>query len=181
MSYYYLDEYELIILAKSNNEEALDLLFLKYSNFIYLIINNYKVKKIYLEDFYQEGLCVLYEAILKYDDSFSNSFLYFFSILLKRRFAYLISELYRYKGCIIKSCNKLEEDTCEYVPKININYEAIYKIFDTDLERLIFKAIYIEEYSINEIALKYEYNPKQIYNAIYRIKEKLKRAKDIFD
>ena len=58
----------------------------------------------------------------------------------------------------------VEEDACE-------NYQK--QAFKSALEEAIFDAYFRQNQKIPSIARTYQLDPKQVYNAIYRIKKKL--------
>ena len=64
-----LDDYELVYLAKDNNEDAINELFYKYSGLIYYKSIKYAESKKYIDDYVNEGFLCLYETIHNYIES----------------------------------------------------------------------------------------------------------------
>ena len=84
------NDFELLYMIEENSSEALDIMINKYSSLIYSRIKKFKIKENYIDDYYQEGLLVLYQAIHKYDLESPMSFTNFFDLLLQRKFIDLL-------------------------------------------------------------------------------------------
>lgn len=162
---HHYNDYELIYLIQSEGiEEALVIMINKYKFMIYKYLYLYKVREVDHEDFIQEGNILINYSILKFDEKKGKSFTRFFELLLKRRFYKLNSDRPKYE-----LTDKIDSyrDYNEYDKEIEITDL-------TELEKHVFKHYFVENKKIIYIAEVEEKSVKQIYNAIYRIKEKYK-------
>ena len=94
-----------------------------------------------------------------------KSFTKYFELILKRHFYGLIRSLPTYQlyetTDFVKECVLMEE-------------EVEYLSFDSLLEQEVHDRFFIKKQSVKQISNETMYQSKQIYNAIYRIKEKYK-------
>jgi RNA polymerase sporulation-specific sigma factor len=160
-----MNDYELIYLVQNHQDGiALEFLFEKYQLLIWKYIHQYDVPYYEQDDFFQEGLLMLHKAIMTFDESKNKTFTRYFELILKRRFWALLKKLPKY---VIKE-----------IPEIPGGYileeePIIIPDLKSKLELDIFEMHFLNGESIKNISKKTGYKPKQIYNAIYRIKEKL--------
>lgn len=165
------NDYELLYLIENYNEEAVSVLFDKYHNLIVSLINKYRFNKENFDDVYQEARMVLFKAIQTFDTTYSKTFTLYFKMLLENRFNSLIVKEYNKNSFEIK-----KEET------IFINNEL--ECFEfVDIKRLstVEKAVYFQYFfrgnSIDEVSESLKLTKKQAYNAIFRVKKKLRRQK----
>lgn len=154
-------------------------MFRKYENLIKSKIYRFNIHYSQYEDFYQEGCLVLLEAIHKYDIKYGKTFTRFFELLLVRKFMTLLKKLN--KPVVTLSEDVLgsiyvEEEKPVYVTSkhVEIAREEL-----TDTEYDVFFEHYVKNKKIKEICLKYSLTEKKVYNALYRIKLKLRRFREL--
>lgn len=157
------NDYELIYLVQSEKCEcALNVMIDKYTNMIYKYIHMYYLKETDFDDYYQEGLMLMFKTIDSFDDSYNKTFTRYFELCVKRRLSYLKSREPKYELHtdfeMYKDLNPLIED---------FKVEGL-----TTLEENVFRRYYVENQKISFIALNETKTVKQIYNAIHRIKTK---------
>lgn len=159
------NDYELIYLIQSVScEEALKLMFKKYNYMIYKYLYLYKIKQSEYDDYFQESHILMYETIVRFNEVHGKTFTRFYELVLKRRFQRLINESPKYE-----LHENFEVYNDNYPMQTELELDGL-----TDFERHIFKKYYLENQNITFIAKEEGKTPKQIYNAIYRIKEKYK-------
>ena len=159
-----MNDYELIYLVQNHQDGiALEFLFDKYKLLIWKYIHQYEVPYYEREDFFQEGLIMLHKAVLRFDEAKNKTFTRYFELILKRRFWALLKKLPKY---VIKEIPDISGGyIIEEEPVISIDLKS-------DLEKTIFKMYFLNQEKVKTISKKTGYTRKQIYNAIYRIKDK---------
>jgi RNA polymerase sporulation-specific sigma factor len=158
------NDYELIYLVQNENcEEAFKKLLSKYKLMIYKNIYQYNPDKFYFDDYLQEGLMLMNKAINIFEERRGKTFTRFFELILKRK----IFELNRKKP--------LYEiyDDFEMFPDKEQSIEEIDTEHLTKFENIVFNKYFVENQNISYIAEVENKSVKQIYNAIYRIKNKI--------
>lgn len=161
------NDYELIYLVQSENcEAALNTIFNKYKNMIYKFIHLYFVKETDYDDYYQEGLMMLYKAINSFNDKYNKTFTRYYELILRRRVLYLKNKEPKYE---LHDNFNVYEDSNKYLNYKEFKIEGL-----TSFEESVFKRYFILNQKISFIAKEENKTNKQIYNAIYRIKNKYK-------
>lgn len=171
MSYRGINDYEIIYLMQTYPEhEIINLLVKKYQNLIYKNIHLINAHKYEIDDFFQEGIITLHQTVLKFDEIFNKSFTRFFELILKRHLRRLKSknklvlfEDYSYIDAL------LVEDSAE--EKLDFLEDAL----KNELELVVYERYFILGHSVTTISKQTNFKAKQIYNAIYRIKDKYKK------
>lgn len=169
-------DYELLYLAKENDEKAIQLLITKYKKII-----NYKVLKYskdlsdYKEDFYNEALCTLYKSIYNYDDSYTFST--FFNTCLENSLKNYHRNILEKKPIYNKSFVNIREKCYnpESILLENEHYEELKKKIINKLswkEELVF-ILKEQNYTPKEISEIIDSNIKSIYTIIDRIRNKV--------
>jgi RNA polymerase sporulation-specific sigma factor len=163
---YVMNDYELIYLIRCNAcEHALNFMYQKYQRFIWKHIHHLNVEQKEHDDFHQEGLLTLHKAIQTFNETYQKSFTKYFELILRRHFYGLIRCLPEYTLF----------ETTDFVKEYTLLEEEVeYMTFESDIEREIHNRYVIERQPVKQIACETGLAPKQIYNAIYRIKEKYK-------
>lgn len=158
------NDYELIYLIQSEFcEPALKIMFKKYELLIYKYLHLYNVPKEDYDDYIQEAKILMYEAISKFDESKNKTFTRFYELILKRKIIKLNKKLPRYE--IIDDFSRYKDENLF----IEIEISNL-----TNLETVVFQKYFIQNQKISYIAETEKKSIKQIYNAIYRIREKFK-------
>jgi RNA polymerase sporulation-specific sigma factor len=164
--HYVMNDYELIYLIHTEHDEvALSFMFSKYHKFIWKQVHLLNVATKEHDDLHQEGSLMLLKAIQTFNEAKNKSFTRYFELILKRKLYHLIDKIPKYQ---------LYEDTnfCKGVSYIE--EEPIEFDLTSKLEQDIYQLYFIDGVSITEIQKTTEFTKKQIYNSIYRIKEKYK-------
>ncbi|CCV64861.1 RNA polymerase sigma-70 factor, ECF subfamily [Alteracholeplasma palmae J233] len=163
-----INDYELIYLVQSYQDElSLEYLVGKYERLIWKYIHLLDIPKREQEDYYQEGIMLLHKAVVYFDENKNKTFTRYFELILKRKFFKLKNRLPEYR---------LQEET--HFLKHAAYHEDYEEFEEIDLknpmEKIIYEAYFKERKKITQIACETNYTKKQIYNTIYRIKEKYK-------
>ncbi len=164
-----INDYELIYLFQTHQDDiALECLIGKYERMIWKYVHLFNVPINEQDDYFQEGLMLLYHAIKYFDEQKNKTFTRYFELILKRRFFRLKSKepMYVFQDEKEFFDHLVYEETLELTP-----LEVPLK---NDIEINVFKYHFQEGHSINDVSEKTGYTHKQIYNAVYRIKEKYK-------
>lgn len=163
---YVMNDYELIYLIQTDGcEHALHFMYQKYQKFIWKQIHSLHLEEKEYDDFHQEGLLVLIKAVKTFNECYRKSFTKYFELILKRHYYQLIRCLPQYTlfetTDFVKECVLMEE-------------EVEYLSFDSEIEKEVHERYFIKRQRVKLIAYETKFQEKQIYNAIYRIKEKYK-------
>lgn len=160
------NDYELIYMIQSNScEYALSIMLRKYELLIWKYIHMYNVCQYDRDDYMQEAKILMCNIIERFDESRGKTFTRFYELVLKRRIFALLRRKPKYE---------LREDFSMFGYTQTFDSDIIIPEDLTDLEEHVFHSYFIENQRINLIAENNDLNPKQVYNAIYRIKEKYK-------
>lgn len=189
-----LSDEEVVLLAQSGDNEALEHIIIRYRNFVYS-----KAKKFFLigseqDDLIQEGMIGLYEAVKSFKNE-KASFKSFAGICIRRQLISAVKSATRNKHKPLNSYISLDKNVYErdadaafiesFLDKSPQNPEAIIidkedlsgienKINNTlsklELNVLIY---YLDGYSYQQIAEKIDKDVKAVDNAIQRIKKKI--------
>lgn len=163
---YVMNDYELIYLIQSDQDDhALNFMYQKYHRFIWKLIHLLNLEKKEHEDFYQEGVLMLHKAIKTFNERYNKSFTRYFELILKRHF-------YQLKQTLPKYYLFDHTDFVKDVVYIEESYDPI--DLNSHLERLVYEKYFVLKQSISKIKEDSTYSSKQIYNAVYRIKDKYK-------
>ena len=201
MNYKDINDNELIVLAHEKDEDATNMLYEKYKPLINKKCSNFfkyvKDKGIEYNDLVQECLIGFEESIRNYNSNADTLFYTFTSMCMDRQLISLIKKVNRDKNRLlneaisIESC--LEEDSSlldkiednSYNPELDVIGEASYQeLYDkiikelTSFEECVFN-LKLQGFDYDEIANILDKDIKSIYNAVGRIKEKIKAFKEI--
>lgn len=170
-----INDYELLYLIKEGNEKAYEVMIEKYKPFIKKM--SYRFYSFYNDDFLYDGYLVLNEAIMKFDDRYSKSFLKFYELLLARYFCKYVKKN-MLESLAIKeyeySYTLRFNERSIYDIRVELAKREIYKIKDETLKKILIEYFYSCE-KISDICQKYNYNVKKVYNKINGIKNKLNK------
>lgn len=163
------------MIKHEQSEEALNIMFEKYKNFIGLKINSFRIYNIQKDDYLQEGLIILYKTIFTYNEKYGKTFLRFFEMCLERHFIVLGKKRNsdtKMTGLYQEAFNLDVEETSDVVQERLAKYRQ--SKFKSQREQTIFDEYFLQNKKINEIVKLTGYNAKSIYNTILRIRKKLK-------
>lgn len=194
MDYSTLNDYELISYVNENNEEANNLIIKKYEPLIVSIVNRMVEYCPYLglekSDLVQEGMIGLNHAIGYFNEQRDITFYTYAKTCIERRLISVIVSAKRLKHKTLNesvSFDTEEDGELDYFLKddsmnpenIVINYEENNEIANlvrkklTDFESQVFELM-LSYFNYREIAEILDKEPKQVDNAIQRIKSKVK-------
>ncbi len=163
---YKYNDYELIYMVQSwQCESALEIMFKKYNGLIYKYINLYNINRNDYDDVYQESLILMYQTIIRFNESFGKTFTRFYELVLRRRIQYLKRTEPKYD---------LIEEVFGYGYNDKENEDEILLELLTNFEEHVYQEYFVLNKKISIIAKNSDLDSKQVYNAIFRIKEKYK-------
>ncbi len=163
-----MNDYELVYLIRAQNDSiAFDFLFQKYKKFIWKYIHLMNIELREQDDFFQEGILILYKAVETFDESKNKTFTRYFELILRRHFYHLIYKLPKYllyEDSNFMSCFGYEEEQNDQDLMDSCSL----------FEKNIYQFYFVEKQAVKKISKQMACEPKKIYNAIFRIKEKYK-------
>lgn len=179
---YYYNDYELLYLASSKIDEAIDILIWKYSFLIKSRISSLHIDSSHFDDYFQEGLIILMLAVRKYDEHQNSRFTSFFDLLLKRRLVSVlrkdIKSMQVEKKEIVE-CNILEETNQKYVFNGQISQmlleETPFMSSLSNFEKKVYDEVFRQNQKVSTIACKYNTEVKRISNTKQRVIKKIQR------
>lgn len=133
------------------------------------------------EDSFQEATLLLYKSIMKFEERFNKSFTRYFENNLENHFISKIRKLKSYRKFVVNKFPMI----CElHVDESSKQYYGEQEILDvikefSQLEKEVFRLRYIEEKTPVETAEIVGCDVKRVYNAMDRIRHKLKIHLDI--
>ena len=161
-----MNDYELIYLIQSEHDDhAMTFMFQKYHKFIWKQVHLLNVDSKEHDDLHQEGVLMLHKAIQTFDETKNKSFTRYFELILKR-------QLYRMKSSIPNYYLYDNTDFCKGVSYIE--EEPFELELSSELENKVHELYFLKRRSVSEIKRVTGYSKKQIYNTVFRVKEKYK-------
>ncbi len=169
------NDFEIIDLIKQGNEEAFKLMVDKYKFFVAKMIKKFNLQNEY-DDMFQEALMVMHKSIKRFDQSFNKTFMRYFELNLTNRFITIKNKHNKYGKFLSEKLPLLYKETINESKGYYITDKEIYTALNTlsDLEKQVFQIKIIEKRTIQETAKYLNFPEKKIYNAIDRIKKKIK-------
>lgn len=175
MNFRNYNDFEIINLVKQGCDASFQLMVDKYKFLIAKKIRQFNL--VYdFEDCYQEALVLLHKSVIKFDDGFNKTFTRFYEMNLirylisykkrKNNYFYFINE--RLPACYVEAFSRPRQ-TDFLDDEIN---DALSYL--SDFEKHVYQAKIIEMRTVKETAYYLETNEKRIYNALDRIKNKIK-------
>ncbi len=201
MNYKDINDNELVILAREKNEDAINILYDKYKPLINKKCSNYfkyvKDKGIEFSDLTQECLIGFEESIRNYNPDIDTLFYTFACICMDRQIITLIKKINRDKNRFLNEAISIEsclEDNNNLLDKIednshnpeldligDIEYQELYKKIIkilTNFEECVFN-LKLQGFDYDEISNILDKETKSVYNAVGRIKDKIKTLKEV--
>jgi len=169
------NDFEIVNMIKQGDQEAFAFIVSKYEFFIAKKIREFNLAKNY-EDMFQESLMVLYKSVLKFDEIFNKTFMRYFELNLTNRLITLKNKDNKRGEFLANKLSYLYEYSTKEAPKHYISEREIFEALDrlSGFEKAIFQRKIIEKQTIKEIANNLNCDEKKIYNALDRIKKKIK-------
>ena len=198
MNYEDYSDSELYSLICESNEDAKDVLFLKYKYIIDIVIKKYAFSAMKFgfeyKDLYQEALVGFTDAINSYQEDKNTSIATFITLCVERRLQNAIKKEGRIKNKILLESLSLDHvydqyeiplkevisDNSSHDPLLNITKDEEFDELLSFIEKSLSASEYevykllISGLSYQEIAKVLDKQPKQVDNAIQRIKNKIK-------
>ena len=198
MNYEDYSDSELYSLICESNEDAKDVLFLKYKYIIDIVIKKYAFSAMKFgfeyKDLYQEALVGFTDAINSYQEDKNTSIATFITLCVERRLQNAIKKAGRIKNKILLESLSLDHvydqyeiplkevisDNSSHDPLLNITKDEEFDELLSFIEKSLSASEYevykllISGLSYQEIAKVLDKQPKQVDNAIQRIKNKIK-------
>jgi RNA polymerase sporulation-specific sigma factor len=179
---YQYNDYELLYLIVEKDDTALDIMYQKYIPLIKARINGFRIKQNNYEDFFQEGLLMLFKAITTYKTESKKTFNKYFDLILQRRFIQILKKesVHFYNVDLIEDADLLMEKPIIENDHITLLKEIIeickFSRFEEEVLELITR-----KYKTKEISESLNCDVKKVYDATDRIKRKVKRVKIALD
>lgn len=169
------NDFEIINLIKQGDDEAFLFMVDKYKFFIAKKIRQFNLAYDY-DDCFQEVLMLLHKSILRFDDTFGKTFTRYFELNLTN---YLISYKNKKNNYFSFKYEKLptyQTHLFEEARKYNYLDSEVRDALEalSAFEKQVFQAKIISNRSVRETANALSTNEKRIYNALERIKKKIK-------
>jgi len=178
-------DYELIYLYRVwQSDIALEMLYEKYDVIIRKKLNSFKIREYHYEDFYQELLMTLHKAIMLYDQSYKKSFYRFSEMFFDRRLGKLLRHDVRNDRLIERLFDESTKDSYFYDDVLetfvsNKRLEVLNDINLSDLQREVLSEVLIKNKSVNDFAKDHNIDIKVVYNSVYLLRKKIKKAWEI--
>ena len=190
------NDYELLMLYEENNEDAKNILYIKYKFIIDILIKKYKKYiedlNVDLQEVYSECAVGFSDGLKNYKDNKNASLPTFITLCVERRLTAIIRKYNREKYKIIQDTYSLDfiydsdlslmdiisDDA--YDPLKNMTDKEQYEDLINSITSILTKKEYevfilmIKGLNYQEIAKILNKTPKQIDNAMQRIKAKVK-------
>jgi RNA polymerase sporulation-specific sigma factor len=169
------NDFEIINLVKQGNEEAFNFMVVKYQYLIAKKIKSFNLVYEY-EDCFQEALMLLHKSLIMFDETYNKTFTRYFELNLH-------NHLITYKG---KKCRyenfKIEKLPLLYDFRVKEHEKTYYldsEIFEalsslSEFEKQVYQIKIIEDRNVKECANYLNCDEKQVYNAVARIRNKIK-------
>ena len=195
-----LTDDEVVKMAKSGNESALEYLLNKYKNFVKSRSRPYFLIGADREDIIQEGMIGLYKAIRDYDTEKFSNFRAFAEMCVTRQIITAIKTATRQKHMPLNSyvslshpvfddesdktlIDTISESSCLdpeeiFINKENFNYigEKISNVLSR--KEMDILMLYLQGKSYQEMAVELGITNKSIDNALQRVKRKLENIRN---
>ena len=181
------NEFELLGLARSKDAGAIEQVLAKYKHLVVSIARKYFLIGGDKEDLIQEGMMGLSRAINSFDESKSDNFSGYATMLIEREIISAIrsanagNQQALNEGIFIDNDDELGDATC---PESDfINEESTFELTNEIMGKLskfekVVVEYYLKGYTYLDIAKITEKQPKAIDNALSRIKKKLEYLKE---
>ncbi|MDD3122794.1 MAG: sigma-70 family RNA polymerase sigma factor [Candidatus Izemoplasmatales bacterium] len=175
MDFRIYNDFEIIAMVQEGCEEALNLMASKYKLFIAKKIGKFNLGYEY-DDAFQEGLIVLYKSIKKFKPEFNKTFTRYFELNLENRYITIIRSKSRYYKFLNEKLPllfdyEIRESPHAYFTKDDFN-DFVNQL--SSFEKDVFQMKFFHENTHQEIATNLNCDTKKVYNAIDRIRTKLK-------
>ena len=172
---YNYNDYELLYLIREKSDEALEIMYRKYTPLIRKRILDFRIQ-VNHEDFFQEGLLALDIAIRRYIDLYDKTFNKYFDLILQRRFIQILrkQEKHYYNVYNLESPEMLYEETEQYdYTPVDLPLGSL-----SEIKKEVFETFKTKALKPKEVAKILNVDIRSVYNAFSRIKQKLQNVKE---
>ena len=175
---------ELLVMLKNGSEKAFTEIIKRYSGTVMSISCSYYADALTSDDWFQEGMIGLLNAVKSYNDKADTSFATYAAVCIRNRINSVWRNSNSKKNFPLNNCVELTETTlpCVNSPEEDyiINEQYLYAVSSfmkqlSPTERDVFLC-YLSGFGYNETAEKLGINEKSVDNALCRAKIKLKKA-----
>ncbi|MBN2540357.1 MAG: sigma-70 family RNA polymerase sigma factor [Bacilli bacterium] len=169
------NDFEIVIMIKQGSEEAFQFMVNKYRFLVAKIIKKFNLQYEF-DDMFQEALMILYKSVLKYDQAYNKTFTRYFEGNLTNRYITIKKQRNRYGQFLSEKLPTLYQDAIQESPHHYFSESEVKDALNqlSELEKQIFQIKIIEKRTVRETADILKYPEKKIYNALDRIKKKIK-------
>lgn len=168
------NDFEILDLIKSGNEEAFQFMVEKYKFLIAKKISHFQLKDHY-DDCFQESLLVLYRSVLRFEDHYGKTFTKYFEnnlenhlITILRRNARRGKLIHEYGVFIVQESTPGAESYRGLQNTIGELTSVLSK-----REKQVYDLWIKQGKTVRECAILLQIKEKQVYNTIDRIRKKL--------
>ncbi len=175
---------KLLVVLKNGSEKAFTEIIKRYSGMVLSISGSYYADALTPDDWFQEGMIGLLNAVKSYNDKTDTSFSTYAGVCIRNRINSVWRNSNSNKNLPLNNCVELTENTlpCVNSPEEDyiINEQYLYAVSSfmeqlSPTERDVFLC-YLSGFGYNETAEKLGINEKSVDNALCRAKIKLKKA-----
>ena len=169
------NDFEIINLVKQGDEEAFKLMVDKYRFLVAKKIKNFNLMTDF-DDCFQEALMILHRSIIKFDESFNRTFTRYFESNLINFLITFKNKKIRYQSFKVEKLPIMYDGFVKEDEKIYFQDHEIINAYSSlsDFEKKVFKVRIIDKKNIIECAEILNCEEKQVYNAVDRIRKKIK-------
>ena len=135
MIYKIMNDFELVYLIRTQRDSvAFDFLFQKYKKFIWKHIHLLNIDQREQDDFFQEGILILYKAVETFNESKNKTFTRYFELILKRHYYQMLHKLPKYQ--LYEDSNFMEcfsyydqEDDTDFINECSSFEQKVYQFY----------------------------------------------------
>ncbi|MGD9964426.1 MAG: sigma-70 family RNA polymerase sigma factor [Candidatus Izemoplasmatales bacterium] len=169
------NDFEIINLIKEGNEEAFQFMVDKYQYLIAKKIKSFNLACDY-DDCFQEALMLLHRSVIKFDEGYNKTFTRYFELNLNNFLITYKNKQIRYINFKVEKLPIICDFFIKEEDKLYFRDEEIFEALNalSDFEKVVYQAKIIENRSIKECAIYLACDEKRIYNALDRIRKKIK-------
>lgn len=169
------NDFEIINHIKQGDDEAFELMVSKYKFLIAKKIKQFNLVYDY-DDCFQESLILLHKSIIKFDETFGKTFTRFFELNLINFLISYKKKKNNYFTFIYEKLPIYHHNTIEEPRRHDFLDQEVYDALEnlSGFEKEVFQRKIIEKRTVREAAKIICTDEKRIYNALDRIKNKIK-------
>lgn len=173
MSDYQYNDNELLYLISQKDDDALEILIKKYEPLINKRLRSYRVNKINYEDYFQECLIALVNAVNRFREDKNGVFNLYLDYAIQSKIKTLLrkDKQYFYSVSVVNGLEYITQDSDNNIYKVKEEMK-IGKL--SDWERSVYRKYIDEKTKPKDIAKLFSCDIKKVYNTLSRIREKLR-------